>query len=61
MTPVIGDQKIVFGKAHSERHVREKFQRLKVFYKEAIPYEGWSKYSEISLKYEGQIVCKKAS
>ena len=61
MTPVVGDQKIVFGKAHSERQVREKFQRLKVFYKEAIPYEGWSKYSEISLKYEGQIVCKKAS
>ena len=61
MTPVVGDQKIVFGKADSEHQVREKFQRLKVFYKEAIPYEGWSKYSEISLKYEGQIVCKKAS
>ena len=61
MTPVVGDQKIVFGKVHSERQVREKFQRLTVFYKEAIPYEGWSKYSEISLKYEGQIVCKKAS
>ncbi len=59
MIPVLGDQKIVFGKAHSEQQVREKFQRLKVFYKEAIPYEGWSKYSEISLKYEGQIVCKR--
>ena len=59
MIPVLGDQKIVFGKAHSAKQVREKFQRLKVFYKEAIPYEGWSKYSEISLKYEGQIVCKR--
>ena len=59
LIPVLGDQQIVFGKAHSEQQVREKFQRLKVFYKEAIPYEGWSKYSEISLKYEGQIVCKK--
>lgn len=61
MTPVVGDQKIVFGDANSEHQVKEKFQRLKVFYKEAIPYEGWSKYSEISLKYEGQIVCKKTS
>ena len=61
MIPVLGDQKIVFGKANSEKQVKEKFQRLKVFYKEAIPYEGWSKYSEISLKYEGQIVCKKVS
>ena len=61
MIPVLGDQKIVFGKAHSEQQVREKFQRLKVFYKEAIPYEGWSKYSEISLKYEGQIVCKRVA
>jgi len=61
MIPVLGDQQIVFGTAHSEKEVREKFQKLKVFYKEAIPYEGWSKYSEISLKYEGQIVCKKAN
>ena len=61
MIPVLGDQKIVFGKAHSADKVREKFQRLKVFYKEAIPYEGWSKYSEISLKYEGQIVCKRVA
>ena len=61
MIPVLGDQQIVFGKARSEKQVKEKFQRLKIFYKEAIPYEGWSKYSEISLKYEGQIVCKKAS
>ena len=61
MIPVLGDQKIVFGTAHSEKEVREKFQRLKIFYKEAIPYEGWNKYSEISLKYEGQIVCKKVS
>jgi hypothetical protein len=24
-----------------------------------MPYEGWNKYSEISVKYEGQIVCRK--
>ncbi len=61
MTPVLGDQKIVFGKVDSKHQIRDRFQRLKVFYKQAIPFEGWNKYSEISLRYEGQIVCKKAS
>ena len=61
MIPVVGKQKIVFGKASSVKEVEEKFQRLKVFYKEAMPFEGWNKYSEISLKYEGQVVCRKAS
>ena len=35
------------------------FYRLKVFYKEAIPYEGWNQYDEINLKYKKQIVCNK--
>jgi cell division protein FtsQ len=61
MIPVVGKQKIVFGKARSVKEVEEKFQRLKVFYQEAMPFEGWNKYSEISLKYEGQVVCRKAS
>jgi cell division protein FtsQ len=56
---LIGDQKIVFGTAYSEEEVKEKFKRLKIFYKEAIPYEGWAKYNEISVKYDGQIVCRK--
>jgi cell division protein FtsQ len=59
LVPLIGDQKIVFGTAYSEEEVKEKFKRLKIFYKEAIPYEGWAKYSEISVKYDGQIVCRK--
>lgn len=59
LIPLVGDQKIIFGSAYSEKEVKEKFQKLKVFYKEAIPYEGWNTYSEISLKYRDQIVCKK--
>lgn len=61
MIPVVGKQRIVFGKASSVKEVEDKFQRLKVFYQEAMPYEGWNKYKEISLKYEGQVVCRKAS
>jgi len=59
LIPIVGGQKIVFGTAKSTAEVEEKFKKLKIFYKEAIPYEGWNKYSEISLKYRKQIVCKK--
>lgn len=58
LIPLVGGQKIIFGTAHTDEEVREKFKKLKIFYKEAIPYEGWDKYEEISLKYEKQIVCK---
>ena len=59
LIPLVGDQKIIFGSAFSDDEVKEKFEKLKIFYKEAIPFEGWNKYSEISLKYDKQIVCKK--
>lgn len=54
--PLIGDQKIVFG---SYNNLEEKLKRLKIFYHNAMPYEGWKKYSIINVKYYGQIVCKK--
>jgi cell division protein FtsQ len=59
LTPQVGGHKIVFGSAHTEKEVADKFFKLKVFYEKGIPYEGWDKYSEIVLKYENQIVCKK--
>jgi cell division protein FtsQ len=61
LIPEVGGQKIIFGTAYSDEEVREKFRKLKIFYTEAIPYEGWNKYEEISLKYDKQIVCKKKS
>jgi cell division protein FtsQ len=60
LIPLVGGQKIIFGTAHTDEEVREKFKKLKIFYKEAIPYEGWDKYAEINLKYDRQIVCKTA-
>ena len=59
LVPLVGDQKIIFGSAFSRGEVEEKFKKLRIFYNEAIPYEGWNSYSEISLKYDDQIVCKK--
>ena len=59
LIPLVGEQQIVFGPARSTKDVSDKFERLTHFYKEALPHEGWNKYKEISVKYEGQIVCRK--
>ena len=59
LIPLVGDQKIIFGSARSTEDVEEKFKKLKIFYEEAMPYEGWDTYIEISLKYSDQVVCKK--
>lgn len=56
LTPLIGDQVIILGSA---RKLEDKIRRLKIFYKEGMPYEGWRKYKTINLKYNGQVVCKK--
>ena len=56
LVPLIGDQQILLG---SIRRLDDKLNRLKTFYKEAMPYTGWRKYHTINLKYKGQIVCKK--
>jgi cell division protein FtsQ len=56
LVPLIGDQKIILGSA---RKLEDKLHRLKIFYKEGMPYEGWRKYETINLKYSGQVVCKK--
>jgi cell division protein FtsQ len=59
LIPLVGDQIIEFGMANSDEEVKEKFEKLKIFYDQAIPFEGWNKYSVITIKYNGQIVCKK--
>ncbi len=56
LVPLIGDQKIILGSA---RRLEDKLDRLKIFYQKGMPYTGWRKYETISLKYNGQIVCKR--
>lgn len=55
MIPKIGDQVILFGDA-SDAQV--KFNKLKLFYKKAIPQTGLSKYNLIDLQYKDQVVAK---
>lgn len=59
LIPQVGSHTIIFGSAFTESDVEEKFKKLKIFYKEALPFEGWNKYDIINLKYKKQIVCKK--
>lgn len=56
LVPLVGDQKIVLGSA---RRLEDKLRRLKIFYQQGMPYEGWRKYETINLKYSGQVVCKR--
>ncbi len=56
LSPEFGKTKIVLGRAD---HLTEKFKKLLIFYKEAIPHEGWRKYKTINLKFANQVVCKR--
>ncbi len=56
LVPLVGDQKIELGSA---RKLEDKLNRLKIFYQQGMPYEGWRKYETINLKYSGQVVCKR--
>lgn len=59
LIPQVGQHLIIFGSAFNDGEVAEKFEKLKIFYKEGLPFEGWNKYDVINLKYKKQIVCKK--
>lgn len=53
--PQVTGQRIEFGKADN---VEAKFRKLMIFYKEILPTRGWTKYSKVNLKYEGQIIAE---
>jgi len=56
LIPLVGDQRIELGNA---KKLEDKFNRLKIFYQQGMPYEGWRKYQTINLKYSGQVVCRR--
>lgn len=53
---LLGDQRVIFGKAQD---IESKFEKLKVFYRDGISKTGWDLYKEINIKYKDQIVCTK--
>lgn len=57
LIPKTGKHVIHFGDGANK--VDDKFERLKIFYREGLTKVGWYKYKSISLKFDGQVVCEK--
>jgi cell division protein FtsQ len=53
LIPKLGDQLILFG---SSRDMEKKFRKLQLFYQQALPVFGWSRYQQINLKFNDQVV-----
>ncbi|OAV44782.1 cell division protein FtsQ/DivIB [Lewinella sp. 4G2] len=58
LAPKVGDQIIHLGRYHEMTTV-ERLERLKTFYREGVPYEGWRKYKSFDLRYNDQVVARK--
>ena len=56
LIPRVGSHKIYLG---SFEGAKEKLEELYQFYKIAMPAMGWQTYTDISLKFNNQIVCTK--
>lgn len=70
LIPRVGDHVIYLGRLPEEKKgedrrsvvtefVNGKLRRMENFYKYGLSQAGWNAYSEISLDYDNQIVCKK--
>ncbi len=55
LIPQVTKQLIEFG---DPEFIEEKFRKLRVFYKEVLPREGWNKYKRVNLEYEQQIIAE---
>lgn len=53
--PQVTRQLIDFG--YPEK-VDAKLKKLRIFYKEILPAQGWNSYKRVSVKYDNQIICE---
>ncbi|MFZ9662167.1 MAG: cell division protein FtsQ/DivIB [Chitinophagaceae bacterium] len=56
MVPKVGDHSILFGEGVD---IEKKFNKLKMFYLKVLSKVGWSKYSQLDLSFNGQLVAVK--
>jgi cell division protein FtsQ len=56
LIPRVGNHRIIIGDVSG---LKEKFEKLLIFYKEGLSKTGWNEYEVINLKFENQIVCTK--
>ena len=58
LTPKIGNHLVQVGNTDN---LDEKFHNLIAFYTRGLSRVGWQRYSQVSVKYRGQVVCTKAT
>ena len=56
LTPKLGNHLVQVG---NPEQLDDKFHNLMAFYTRGLPQVGWDKYSQVSVKYRGQVVCTK--
>ena len=56
LIPRIGNHSIRIGDTDN---LKEKFDKLKIFYRDGLNHGGWNDYSEVNLKYENEVYCTK--
>lgn len=56
LIPKIAGQVILFGDVEN---MEDKFNRLRIFYKQGLNVTGWNRYNVINIKYKNQVVCSK--
>ena len=56
LIPKVGNQLILLG---TTENLKDKFDRLLVFYRHGLNITGWNKYNIINIKYKNQVVCSK--
>lgn len=56
LIPRVGNHEIIFGEPTS---INTKFEKLKIFYDEALSKTGWNEYEALNLKFKNQVVCTK--
>ena len=57
LVPKVGDQAILLGKWDAD--AAAKFKKLRTFYEEGFPREGWQRYKTIDLRFRNQVVCER--
>ncbi len=55
MVPRSGEERFLFGQPED---IKEKFKRMEMYYSHILPEKGSGTYKSVSVKYDGQIVCK---
>lgn len=56
LIPRIGGQRILIGDGTA---LEQRFQKLRLFYRDGIPKSDWRRYARIDLRFADQIVCTK--